>query len=258
MRTLPPGTILQRLHLKGRIRDWSLGSGTFYDVGSGQGELSSLLLGAGLHGTGFDLNAEACALNLQLNAAWVAEGAYDVQCRDFMEATDLKQADVVACSMVIEHWSEVQVDAFLARVRTLLAPGGRLCVLVPGSPSHWGIEDETAGHFRRYTFAALRAVAEKSGLVIRDLRGLTYPLSNMMLRLSNLLVRRSESHKLLLSAQEQTVASGARTVPFKTTFPGWLKVFVNEATLYPFHIAQSLARGNPNSLVIYAEFGRND
>jgi hypothetical protein len=146
----------------------------------------------------------------------------------------------------------------MTKAASLLVTGGRLCVLVPGSPSHWGIEDETAGHLRRYTFEMLRALAKKTGLVILDLRGLTYPLSNLVLSLSNLLVRRSESHKLSLSTRERTIASGARSVPFKTTFPGWLHLLVNEVTLYPFHVAQTLARNNPASLVIYGEFGRPD
>jgi hypothetical protein len=158
--------------------------------------------------------------------------------------------------MVLEHWTEEQVEAFLAKASGLLVPGGRLCVLVPGSPSHWGIEDDTAGHLRRYTFEALRALAHKTGLVIVDLRGLTYPLSNLVLSLSNLLVRRSESHKIALSAHERTIASGSRSVAYKTTFPGWLRLFVNEGTLYPFHVAQIFFRDNPASLVIYCEFGR--
>ena len=238
------------------MRDWGPGAGSFCDVGSGRGELSNLLLEAGLSGTGYDLNPEACELNRTLNRRWVDSGRYTVRCEDFMEARGQPPADVVVCSMVLEHWTEGQVEAFVRKTSALLAPGGRLCVLVPGSPAHWGIEDETAGHLRRYTFEALRELARKSGLVIIELRGLTYPLSNLVLSLSNLLVRRSESHKIALSAQERTVASGARSVPFKTTFPGWLRLLVNEVTLYPFHVAQNLSRDNPASLVIYAEFAR--
>lgn len=238
------------------MRKWGLAAGTFYDVGAGRGELSNLFLRAGLRGAGFDLNPEACAMNRELNGKWVASGAYAVRCEDFLAAADAGTADVVACSMVLEHWTEPQVDAFLARARDLLAPGGRLCVLVPGSPSHWGIEDDTAGHLRRYTQDTLRAAAEKTGLAIVDLRGLTYPLSNLVLSLSNLLVRRSESNKLALTPMEQTVASGSRSVPYKTTFPGWLGLLVNEVTLFPFHLAQLLARRNPASLVLYGEFAR--
>jgi hypothetical protein len=155
--------------------------------------------------------------------------------------------------MVLEHWPETQVADFLTRARAHLTPSGRLGVFVPGSPRHWGIEDDTAGHLRRYQPGDFADLATAAGLVIRDLRGLTYPLSNLLLPVSNRLVRRSESHKLALGASEQTIASGARAVPFKTTFPSWFGWIANEVTLYPFHLLQVLARRHPSSLVIYCE-----
>jgi SAM-dependent methyltransferase len=173
-----------------------------------------------------------------------------------MMAEISRVADVIVCSMVLEHWPEDQVEAFFARAGGLLAKNGIICILVPGSPRHWGIEDEIAGHRRRYTLESFRFLAPKMGLIINDLRGLTYPLSNWLLPLSNWLVRRGEGHKLNLSMQEQTMSSGVREVPFKTEFPrftGWL---VNEVTLLPFHLWQHWAARSQDCLVIYCELRR--
>lgn len=50
---------------------------------------------------------------------------------------------------VIEH---VENDAaFLASIRELVIPGGRLYATVPAYPFLWSAEDVAAGHFRRYT-----------------------------------------------------------------------------------------------------------
>lgn len=256
MRSLPPGTILQRLYFQGRLRRLPQAE-FFYDVGAGRGDLSNLLLERGLSGEGFDLNPEACRQNLAGNHAFVASRRYRVSCRDFTAQKPERAADIIVCAMVLEHWPEAEVQNFLQLARSLLTPSGRLCLFVPGSPAHWGIEDETAGHLRRYTFATLRAAAERAGLRVEDLTGLTYPLSNLLLPISNFLVRRAESHKTKLSAREQTISSGARNVGFKTVFPDWVRCLVNEATLAPFHWWQRLAARNPASLVLYCELSRN-
>jgi SAM-dependent methyltransferase len=42
-------------------------------------------------------------------------------------------------------------EGALRTVREAIAPGGRLCLIVPSHPSLYGYMDEQAGHFRRYT-----------------------------------------------------------------------------------------------------------
>jgi SAM-dependent methyltransferase len=50
---------------------------------------------------------------------------------------------------VFEH---VQNDGEALRaLRTAIAPGGNLCLVVPAHPRLYGYMDEQAGHFRRYT-----------------------------------------------------------------------------------------------------------
>ena len=61
--------------------------------------------------------------------------------------------DTIICLNVLEH---VENDAgSLAAMRNLLAPGGRLVLLVPALPVLYGAMDRALGHYRRYTKAGL-------------------------------------------------------------------------------------------------------
>jgi|GEM_PF-475415 len=248
-----PGSILQRMHLRDRLRLARIADGYFIEIGAGEGDMSRLLLEEGFSGCGFDLSPEACRRNRRLNKEYISSNRYQVMEKDFLSASVNRKADVIICSMVIEHLPTAQVDRLLAQVTHSLSTHGIFCILVPSSPAHWGIEDDVAGHLRRYTFDDFPALVHSAGLVIRDLRGLTYPLSNILLPLSNYLVQRAEGYKLQLTLDKRTIASGARDVPFKTKFPPWLTGCLNEFSLYPFHVWQKLAARNSNSLVIYCE-----
>jgi hypothetical protein len=90
---------------------------------------------------------------------------------------------------------------------------------------------------------------------IVNLSGLTWPLSNLLLPLSNYLVRNAESGMNQKTMEEKTIASGYRNVRFKTNFPIWSRLFINNITLFPWLILQSI--GNKlqleSSLVLYCE-----
>lgn len=248
---LAPGHILQFLYVKQRLRH--RGIRTFIEVGAGNGYLSRELLKLGFRGTGLDLNPDACENNRRLNVEAVQAGRYAVRREDFATAT-LDPVDLVISSMVIEHLDADDVRVYFERCRDLLNHTGLVVTIVPASPRHWGIEDDVAGHRRRYTRDLFRAIAAEHGLRLAHLAGLTYPVSNLLLGLSNRLVRRSESWKLRLGEHARTVASGDRHVTGKTEFPGFVRFLVNEATLYPLHLLQRLFTGHPDALVLYAEF----
>jgi SAM-dependent methyltransferase len=253
MKALAPGTILQQMYIKDRVRSINPKPDYFYDVGSGTGDLSSLLLGLGLRGVGFDLNSGACDKNRLLNCAHIAAGRYLVVEGDFLTIEPPGSPNLIVSSMVLEHWTEMQVEAFFEKCKKVLLSQGSICVFVPGSPKHWGIEDEIAGHLRRYTRASVVESARVAKLSVREVTGLTFPLSNLFLAASNLLVERSERYKLTLTAEERTVRSGDREVRFKTTYPSWMALFLNPLTLYAFDILQRWFSSSPNCLVIYFE-----
>jgi SAM-dependent methyltransferase len=174
--------------------------------------------------------------------------------RNWFDAAPAAPVDLIVSCMVLEHMSDADESRYFEQCKSALRPGGRGVLFVPGDPRHWGIEDEIAGHFRRYTFEGLRRRIEEHGLTVRHLAGLTFPVSNLLFPLSEYLVRRAERNKMRLAIAERTRLSGNRAVPFKTTFPALLRLVLNETLLYPFHVLQKLSARNDRSLVVYAEF----
>ena len=73
-----------------------------------------------------------------------------------------ERLDTVICLNVLEH---VEADgASLAAMRGLLAPGGRIVLLVPALRFLYGSLDAALGHFRRYTPGELRTKFAAAGL----------------------------------------------------------------------------------------------
>jgi SAM-dependent methyltransferase len=250
---LPPGTILQQMYLKERLR--GVPPGVFVEIGAGQGIVSATLLRLGWRGTGYDLNPESLAIATRVNAEAVAAGRYRVVNKDWLADPQAEPADLIISCMVLEHMDEEHEALYFERCRERLKPHGLGILLVPGGPQYWGVEDEIAGHQRRYTFTALHERIGRHGLDARHMAGLTYPVSNLLFPVSEFLVRRAERHKAALSMDDRTRQSGNRNVRFKTTFPGVLKLVLNEVVMYPFHVLQKLFSRNRGSMVIYAEFG---
>lgn len=251
MVALPPGTILQLMYLRGRLRRWQ---GSFIEIGPGRGEITQRLLAMGWRGTVYDLDAETVAHLRQRFQAEVADARLQIVHGDFTAGTrDAPSADLVISCMVMEHMDDATQQRYLAAAKAVLRPGGRLVGFVPGSPSHWGIEDEIAGHQRRYTRESLYSLAAENGWCIEHLTGLTYPVSNLLLPVSNWLVRRSEASKLVLDELERTKQSGRRDVAFKTAFPRPMNLLLNEWTMFPLHLLQRVFRHANGALVLYFE-----
>jgi SAM-dependent methyltransferase len=249
---LPPGTILQILYLKERLRD--VQPGRFIEVGVGQGHLSAMLLDMGWEGTGYELDADSANAARERNREAIAAGRYSVVEGSWLDSPAPARADLVLSCMVLEHLDDRDEERYLLQCRQSLADAGMAILLVPGSPGDWGIEDEIAGHYRRYTAASLKDRIERTGLVVRHVAGLTYPLSNLLLPVSNFLVRRAEGDKVAMDMQGRTQASGRREVTGKTWFPSPARVILNEFCLYPFHILQKILSRASRALVVYAEY----
>ena len=249
-----PGTILQGIYLKERLR--RLPTGRFLEVGCGSGWVSSLLLRQGWTGSGIDLNPASLSRAEAANASFVRDGRYRTVHGDFLDSAPGIGADpfdlIISC-MVVEHLDDCGESAYFRRCRERLAPGGLLITIVPGSPAHWGIEDEIAGHHRRYTRDSLARRLEEESWDVGHLSGLTFPLSNLLLGVSNVLVRRAEQGQTALSMRERTLASGDRSVFLKTRIPPVFGVVLNEWALLPWHLAQKLSSRHPSCLVLYAE-----
>ena len=251
---LPPGTILQQMYFKERLRH--IPRGRFVEVGTGQGIVSRTLLDLGWRGVAYDLNSDSLEVAAEVNRAAVSEGRYDLVHQDWLASDSREPADLIVSCMVLEHLADAEEDRYFERCKAILGSAGTGVLFVPGCPDYWGIEDEIAGHFRRYTHESLRRAVESRGLSVRHLAGLNYPISNLLFPISERLVRRAERNKAALSLHERTKLSGNRNVRFKTTFPRFLRIALNDTVMYPFHLLQKANADNPRSMVIYAEFSR--
>lgn len=252
MAVLPPGTLLQLMYLSERLGH--IKPGCFIEIGPGSGEITRLLLDLGWTGQSYDLEAVTIERLQMRFAKEIEQGLYSAVNADYLsQPLQLGSADLVISCMVMEHLEDASESAFMRKLSEILSPWGLMIGLVPGSPAHWGIEDDIAGHCRRYTRDKIQVLMAQSGWAIEHLAGLTYPVSNFLLPVSNFLVNRSEKSKLGLSAIERTKSSGRRNVKFKAHFPSLLGLILNWRVLWPLHLLQKIFKISDRALVIYFE-----
>jgi SAM-dependent methyltransferase len=249
---LPPGTLLQLMYLRARIRQ--IPPGRFIEIGPGSGEITRLLLDHGWSGCSYDLEAKTIAALKDRFAEEIAQNRFVPINGDYLSTRPASEkVDLVISCMVMEHLEDDAQSAFMQVSAQCLKKEGVMIGLVPSSPAHWGIEDDIAGHCRRYTRTAIETLAAESGWKLLHVAGLTFPVSNLLLPVSNFLVHRSERSKLDLSLLERTKHSGRRQVKFKTYFPSILGVLLNEFTLFPLYVLQKLFAKSERALVLYFE-----
>lgn len=246
-----PGTILQHLYFKERLVDWL--PGHFIEFGMGTGFLSRILLDLGWSGEGYDLNARALEIAKETTRRAIVDRRFAIHNLNWLSEASERTASLVFSSMVLEHLSCAEERRFFEKCGETLIPDGMIAGFVPGSPKDWGPEDETAGHQRRYTQEGLRARINNYGWHVQHSAGLTFPISNLLLPISNALVRRHEATNLALSPSERTVRAGRRSVPWKTQFPAISATVLNETAMRPLHWIQKRFRTHPRALVIYFE-----
>src|SRR5687768_14904039 len=141
----PPGTVLQMLYVRERVA--RIPPRDFIEVGTGTGRLAQLLLSAGWTGIGYELGEDAAELARERTSGY----PFEVRLADWLAAPPDEPVDLIVSSMVIEHPPDEQEAQYFERARRTLRSGGRVVLIVPASPRFWGIEDEIAGHQRRYT-----------------------------------------------------------------------------------------------------------
>lgn len=255
---MAPGTILQLMYLRSRVRKWPKNYKTFYDIGSGTGLISNVLLSFGYKGNGFDLNKIANEKNYACNYNYIKEGNYHIYQENFLNAKKLDKVDIIVSSFLIEHLPEKTQKSFFLKAQRLLNRNGIIVTIVPANPNAWGIEDDIAGHLRRYDTNSILRLAEELQLKITFLHGLTWPISNILLPISNLLVLKKERIKLKYSKTKRTIESGFREIKFKTVFPQICSVILNKFVLSPFYFLQLWGKNLKSCLVIYFEMKKNN
>lgn len=234
----PPGTFCTYAAIRDVMKRW--GGRRFLDVGCGGGDISKLLCSTGMQGIGVDFSERALTIAGQKLQPEIEAGRYALQHGDVHDmAASFGKVDVAISFMVMEH---VQDDVgFLRSMARFVQPGGNIVVGVPGRRDHWSFEDQTVGHLRRYDRGDLEAVMKAAGLKDIEVWSVAVPVANILFKIGDWLVKRSgEARKVGQSQREQTETSGIREIPWKTVFPSWVRLILNNYTLWPLFVVQRL------------------
>lgn len=247
-----PGHVLQFYHLKRRLKKLKQGA-RFVEFGAGNGLIANLLLEAGHSGVCFDLNESACENNRLLNKKHMSHGLLEVINEDFLKHDFDEKFDFVVSSHVIEHLEQDLVEKVFTKCKDIISEDGIIITFVPSSAKDWGVEDDIAGHKRRYSFDMIKQLSTSIDMKLRHISGLTYPLSNFLMPLGNYLIKKNEGFKSSLSDIEKTIASGNRNNRWKTDFPDYIRYLCNEFTLSPFIFLQYVFSTHQRCLCTYFE-----
>ena len=163
--------ILGRLSRAPRFNGWMADTIRGYcgqrvlEIGGGVGNLTRRLVPRA-HYVVSDINP----LYLDSLQAYAAERPY--MQASYCDVTDASSFpvvddgyDTVVCLNVVEHIADDV--AALRNIYNALRPGGTAIILVPHGQWNFGTLDEVLGHYRRYSPASLRKVAERSGFAVR-------------------------------------------------------------------------------------------
>lgn len=162
-------------------------SGTFFDVGGGNGHVALALSHAG-----YDVALIEPGLAGARNAR--RRGIETVMCATLDTAGVLPNSlGAVGLFDVIEH---IEGDVtFLRRVHEAMQPGGRLYLTVPAYRALWSADDVHAGHFQRYSLAGICEVLDRAGFTVEFasyfFRVLPLPIALMRAAPYRLRVRRA-------------------------------------------------------------------
>jgi SAM-dependent methyltransferase len=146
------------------------------DLGSGQGELAAQAL---------RLRPDAEVVGLDLSHTGVARARTIVPAARFFQQDFTRPIEIdgtyrawathAVCSEVLEHLDDPV--ATLRNIRTLLAPGCRLVITVPGGPM--SAFDRHIGHRRHFTARLLESTLHAAGMQSVDVRGAGFPFFNL-------------------------------------------------------------------------------
>jgi SAM-dependent methyltransferase len=253
-----PGSILQHMYLRERLSN--LPVGRFLEIGSGRGAVAKILLDLGWTGVGYDLNPEALAEATELNHEYIKDHKLQLICADWLTVDSSEKFDLIISCFVLEHLDDNFEQIYLDKCRQSIAEQGIVALMVPASPRHWSLEDEVAGHYRRYDKKELVERLASCGFRCIHAVGLNYPLTNVLQPIAKSILRLSRFNEKVASksAQERTISSGNWKVPMLTTFPGILSILLNETVMQPFYWLQKANHDNTNCLVAYVEASRTE
>lgn len=200
----------------------------FLEVGSGAGDLLSVLEKRGYSGLGIDLSAEA----VELAKIRLKTGTVNTETKGLDEVNG--EYSVVIASEVLEHHEDD--IGFLNKLKERLKKGGYLLITVPAHMNKFGANDEFCGHIRRYEREELREKFKQSGLEPLFIYSYGVPIYNAMKPFYDRAIKKGIQKETQL--EKRTEKSGGMWL-----FTGMTALFnllFNDITMSPFYFLQKL------------------
>ena len=160
----------------------ALPQGRILDAGAGDGTLTLKLASLGYSVLALDASADCLALL-----------ARNLETFPFRARVELKQGtlensgladgsfDGIVAGEVLEHFQDDQ--ALVREFHRLLKPAGVCVVTVPADPGKWDLNDEWAGHCRRYRAEDLKRIFRGKGFQTEVILYWGWPLGYLFHRL---------------------------------------------------------------------------
>lgn len=130
------------------------------EIGVGHGSYAHLLRERGPY-MGVDIDDDSVSLARQRFPDLRFEQA-DITTSEFVERFSSEGIRTVVCLNVVEHIPDHQTA--VSNLARILAPGGRLLLIVPALPALFNDLDRLAGHLRRYRRRDVRGLLTAAGL----------------------------------------------------------------------------------------------
>tara|TARA_Y100000310_G_C20534062_1_gene739956 strand:- start:286 stop:1068 length:783 start_codon:yes stop_codon:yes gene_type:complete len=143
-------------------------NGLILDAGCGKGEQTLRLLKEGYNVVAVEVNDENLNhIKSNLNRSNLNHRVKLL--KSPLETFELERniLDGIVCGEVLEHVEDD--DKVLRNFNLFLKEGGHCIITAPLNKKYWNIDDEWAGHNRRYSLESLTHVVEKNGFKIEKI-----------------------------------------------------------------------------------------
>jgi len=213
---------LCRQHLIGKILK-KLGKKRFLEVGVGVGDFIEKLSRKGYSGKGIDILEDVEEL-VNLDTSRIK-----IEKKDILDLKDEKY-DIIMAFEVLEHIKEDKKT--IKKMYELLNQGGYILLSIPAHMKLFGNRDKFNGHYRRYEKKDLMKTLKYNNFEIIHFWSYGVFISNLANHFANFYYKFRKSSG---NREEGTRKSAVDTINFKLG-----KVLINNITMYPFYLIQSL------------------